>query len=710
MRKTKAAVSVTVLMLVAGLAIVAQPVSPVFPYGAVYFRKSNPPRADWERDHKTAAKLGHNTFQHRFIWAVIEVAPGKYDWADYDRMMELAAQNNIKVVIREISNTAPEWMFDRYPHARRVEADGSVSYPSVGGSTATGEAHLCLDNDDVLAAEERFLTALVERYRDHPATMGYNLWNEFGAPECYCEATQAKFRDWLKAKYGSLEELARVWHRYSFAEWQFVHPPRRSGGYPDTFDWLEFRKDNMIELFRRRVELFRRLDKKHLVTGHGGRGGMEFLTATKDDWRAAAELDVTGYTWVASRTGNEPWKQFQVVDFTRASARGKPFWHAEAQSGPLWMQPQVVGRPREDGRISYPKDVRLWNLVSMALGTTGIFDTRWRPLLDGPLFGAFGGLGMDGSVTPQAEMGGRVARWANAHPAIWKSRPVKGEIGIVFAPESQVFNEVQHHNSIYYSESMRGAYQAFFDSNIQADFVRIDHIDEYPMVYLPYPVMLKQSSVQKLREYVENGGNLVSEGTPAYWGDGATVGTVQPNLGLDKLFGARESYVEFTPDLLDNLTLTVRGKEIGGRFYLQEYTVAGGRAVGHYANGHVAAVENTAGSGKTLLIGTFPGASYFLKHAPATREFFVDLLAWGGVEQRLRSSDREIKARLHEGEGGTYVWVVNPTRQPRTVEISLPSTFERAVELWQESSSPTVNGKMLSTTVEDQNVAVIRLE
>ena len=70
-------------------ALPAQP--PVFPYGAVYFRKSNPPEQDWARDHATAARLGMNTFRHWFMWEAIEVAPGKYDWADYDRMMDLAA-------------------------------------------------------------------------------------------------------------------------------------------------------------------------------------------------------------------------------------------------------------------------------------------------------------------------------------------------------------------------------------------------------------------------------------------------------------------------------------------------------------------------------------------------------------------------------------------------------------------------------------------
>ncbi len=32
--------------------------NPVFPFGALIFRKSNPLEADWERDHKTAAPVG----------------------------------------------------------------------------------------------------------------------------------------------------------------------------------------------------------------------------------------------------------------------------------------------------------------------------------------------------------------------------------------------------------------------------------------------------------------------------------------------------------------------------------------------------------------------------------------------------------------------------------------------------------------------------
>jgi beta-galactosidase len=692
--------------------------APVFPYGAVYFRKSNPPEQDWARDHKTAARIGMNIFRHWFMWSSIEVAPGKYDWRDYDRMMDLAAQNGIKVVIAEFVTTAPEWMFDKYPQAMHRASDDSVVYSGSGGSSGTGGfPGLCLDNEEVRAAAEKFLTALVEHYRNHPATFGYDLWNEHsshgGTPQkmyCYCAASQAKFREWLKKKHGTIEALGKAWYRYSYADWANVHPPRSLAGYPESLDWLEFRIDNAFRLLRWRTELFRRLDKTHKVVAHGVAGSLEALpSSANDEWRSAAEVDAWGFTWVASRKGNEPWKQFQAVDLVRAGARGKPFWHAEAQAGPLWMQPQVTGRAREDGRIADEKDVRLWNLVSMTGGATGILYPRMRPLLDGPLFGAFGAFDMDGSATPRAEMAGKVARWANAHPDIWKSRPVKGDIGIVFVPESELFNYVQNGATRNYMQSARGTYQAFFDSNIQADFVKIDDIGEYPVVYLPYPVMLKESTVRKLIEYVEKGGKLVSEGCPAYFGDRGKAGTVQPNLGLDRLFGARESYVEFTPDLLDKLTLTVRDKKIDGRFFLQEYTLAGGSAAGEYTNGHVAAVEHTSGKGKTLLIGTFPGGGYYLHHAPATREFFAGLLGWAGIEQQVRSSDPAVKARIHKGSGGAYAWVVNPTRTKRDVKISLPAGFRKASELWQESTA-TLDGNTLTVSVEDRNAAVIRLE
>ncbi|MCX6622362.1 MAG: beta-galactosidase trimerization domain-containing protein [Acidobacteria bacterium] len=283
-----------------------------------------------------------------------------------------------------------------------------------------------------------------------------------------------------------------------------------------------------------------------------------------------------------------------------------------------------------------------------------------------------------------------------------------GDIGLVFAPESELFNYVQQGSTAFYTQSIRGAYQGFFDNNIQPDFVHIDHLSEYPVVYLPYPLMLKAESARKLAAYVRQGGTLISEGLPAYFGDHGKAGTVQPNLGLDEVFGARESYVEFTPDLLDKLTLTVRGFRTPGRYFLQAYRPAGGTAAGAYEDGRVAAVEHSFGKGRTLLVGSFPGGGYFLHPTEEGRRFFASLLEWAHTEPRLHLKGAGMQARLHTGAGGTYLWVVNPARSAQRAEVTLPSAFDRGDDLWG-TRPVSVAGRKVTVEVGDRDVAVILL-
>jgi beta-galactosidase len=398
------------------------------------------------------------------------------------------------------------------------------------------------------------------------------------------------------------------------------------------------------------------------------------------------------------------------MDLARAGARGKPFWHAEAEAGPLWMQPQVIGRPREDGRQPDAEDVRIWNLVSCAAGARGILYPRWRPLLDGPLFGAFGPFGMDGSVTPRAEMAGRVAKWANAHPDVWKARPVKGDVGLLFAPESELFNYAQQGATEYYAQSIRGAYQAFFDSNIQPDFVALKDIDEYKLLYLSFPVMLKRETVERLKDYVRRGGTLICEGLPAYFGDRGHVGTVQPNYGLDEMFGAREKYVEFDPDLSDQLMFEVNGNKIYGRYFRQDYDLRGGKAAGQYSNGNIAAVENSFGQGKTLLMGSFPGAGYFAHHGPATKELFAGFLKMANLTPQVALDDHSVQARLHRSAAATILWVTNPTRVAKAVTVTLADSgeFKSGEDLWA-GARVTCSGRQVAMTVGGRDAVVVRL-
>ena len=684
---------------------------PPFWFGAVYFRKSNPPAKDWERDHRAAAEAGMNIMRHWFVWGGIEIAPGKYDWSDYDHMMALESQNHIRTVIAEMITMAPEWAYNAYPHARVVNRNGEFVTSSMSGSSATGALRMCLDNDEFRAKAGEFLKALAARYKDSASMYGYDLWNECNESACYCPSTAAKFRLWLKQKYGTLEELAKVWHRYSYATWENIDPPRNPGPWPDWIDWSAFREDNAYEHLRWRREIIRSVDQSNHITAHGIASTLHSLPdSVANDWRAAAEVDSYGFTWVVSRHGNAPWQQFQAIDLVRSASRGKPFWHSEQQGGPLWLQPQVIGSPIEGGRKPDPKDLRVWDMTSFATGVSGLLYVRWRPLLDGPLFGAFGPWGLDGSSNPRTAMVSTLAHWTNANPQVWKSRPVKGDIAIVFVPESERFDWALNGNTDFYNQSASGAYMAFFDSNIQADYVHIDDIKQYPVAYLPYPIALTAGTVAKLRAYVENGGILISEGMPGYFNEYGHVSETQPGYGLDRVFGVRESDAEFTPDLLKNLTFRVANQSVHGAIFRQVYDPAGATPAAWYNDGAVAAAENSLGRGRTYLVGTFPGAAYFANQDAGTREFFRSLLGWAGHRQRVTISDNSLKARLHEGPGGSYLWVINPNRVEKTVSIRVTgSPYGGVHRLWGEGAV-SLNGNSVMVRVDERDAAVLRLE
>jgi len=658
------------------------------PFGAVYFRKSNPPREDWERDYGVAAADGLNIFRHWFMWAAIERAPGRYDWSDYDRQMDLAAKNGIRTIIAELSHTVPDWALRKFAHARTLRRDGTPLPSIMGVSSATGgfanhnggAGALTTNCPEVREAAGAFLTALATRYRDHPGMLGYDVWNEtnYAADVDYNPYTKAAFRAWLRAKYGDLDALADAWHRYGHAEWDDVEPPIQVGPYPECLDWLAFKRENYYGQMQWRIDTIRAVDPKNLIAAHGVAGAIPDMAARGcDDWLAASKVEVFGYTWIQARKGSQSWRNFYGGDITRAAARGKPFWHAERQGGPLWMQPQVLGRDKEDGRVAEPEDIRVWSLTSFAAGARGMLNLRYRPLLHGPLFGAFGSYAMDGARTPRSEMAATIARWANApeQKALMAARPVRGDIGLLVISEAQAFDYLLSHEGKFdtYASAMWGAYRGFFDNGIQADWVHIDDIGGYDTLYAPYPISLTTGNATKLAAWVKAGGTLVSEACPGYFDDHGRVGTVQPNHGLDAVFGAREVEVEFMPDIASRYGFAFEGNDITAGGFLQSYAAIGGVPRGDFRDGRLAVVEHTHGAGRTLLVGTHPSVDYHHTAAESGRRYFANVFAWTGKARRVASDNPNVQARMHEGDGRTFLWLVNATRELQAGTLNLAS-------------------------------------
>ncbi len=694
---------------------------PAVPFGAVYFRKSNPPREDWERDYEQAKKDGMNTFRHWFIWAGIEVAPGIYDWDDYDRQFDLAAKYGIKTIIAEILAPAPDWLFAEYPHARVEDERGRKAGSGYRDACAVGGMPgLCFDNEEVFSHARQFLTALYTRYKDHPGLGGYDIWNEQNtngsAGGCYCEASAQKFREWVKQKYGDMKLLADAWKRYSYRDWDDIEIPRHRGFYGDEIDWRLFRIENAYGYMKWRRDLIKSIDPDHPVTAH--MNAKKTLSQVGSDtyqiFRAARLSDGFGFSggsnhseWTRYR-----WEHWLTSDLVRSASDEKPYWCAEMPAGYSWRS---KGTPMDRGRMATPNDIRLFSMTSFAGGATGIKSPRWRPLLNGWHTGNFGFYDMAGLPTDRSRMAAEVAKWAN-HPDqadIWKARPVKAEIGMVVVPESQIQCWLLENDTKYYYHSVAGAYQGFLFNNIQVDFVNFDEITDgtYDILYLPHPLMLPRRVAEDLREFVRRGGTLISEGCPAYFGDHGRAGETQPNYGLQDLFGAVEAHVEFTPVLHEDLKFQAGGKKISGGVYLQSYTPKSGTVTGTFEDGSPAVIDHTYGQGKTRLIGTCPGYGYYeAEDDPASREYFGNLLRWAGRTPHVKCSDHRLVARLHQGDVYRMLWIVNSSREPIRAELELAEEWGpfNEYEILLSNGTLSASGASIQVIIPDRDVALVR--
>jgi beta-galactosidase len=178
---------------------------------------------------------------------------------------------------------------------------------------------------------------------------------------------------------------------------------------------------------------------------------------------------------------------------------------------------------------------------------------------------------------------------------------------------------------------------------------------------------------------------------------------VQPNYGLDRVFGAREADVEFMPDIGDRIQFSLGGKPVDGGGYLQSYTLAGGAAHGDFADGRLAVVANGFGRGRTLLVGTHPSVAYYRTSSAANRAYFASVFKWLGNPKHVSLSNGAVQGRLQQGEDGLYLWLVNPTRQTQKTSFALAEVYgpvKPVASLWPEKA-PAPAGPTITVPARD---------
>ena len=156
-----------------------------------------------------------------FAWARLEPEDGVYDFAWLDEVIDRLWRGGIHIILATPSGARPAWMAQKYPEVLRVNQHYERYHFG-------GRHNHCLTSPVYRRKVREMDTALAQRYAHHPAVILWHLSNEFSG-DCYCPLCQEKFRQWLKKRYGTLENLNQAWwtsfwsHRYT--DWSQVEAP-----------------------------------------------------------------------------------------------------------------------------------------------------------------------------------------------------------------------------------------------------------------------------------------------------------------------------------------------------------------------------------------------------------------------------------------------------------------------------------------------------
>ena len=657
----------------------------MFPYGAQYYRTPNPPPDEWQKDFAEMAHQGFTVAKVFATWSHVHIGDGSFDFSELDRLFEIAEDNKIKLVVNTILESAPYWLALKYPDARYTDSeDRKLSLMARSTSPGGGWPGLCLDNKEISEQAESFLKAVGSRYADNATLWGYDVWNEVffepaGHPGledrifCHCPGTKVKFTEWLKIRYSSLSSLCKTWGR-RYTDWGEVYPPPKFGSYPDWIDWLKFRLENQQDQMKWRVATLRAVDSKHQLSSHGIgytlHGMPNYLT---DDFSIASEVDQWGLSSFPMGNIQHASDHMRYLDVTRSAsaAANKRFWQNELQGGQTSSGLSRSPNPRAI-------DTSFWNWCAFACGAKGLIYWQWRPELLGPESPGFGLCRADGIPSDRMEAANYWATFMNNYPELTDATPTQGDVAILVLPESQIFNYIAESNTNAYAGDVFGIYRALWEANVMVDFIKIDRIEEYPLVFLPFPLMIEAKNAEKLKNYVAGGGTLISHACPAHFTDHGRTCTQIPGLGLDEVFGAMEDETEFVPSLAaagrELPSIICKSASINCSIYQEKLTITTGREVARYSDGTVAIVDSDFGRGRARLIGTFPGLTYWTTTDTDAANLIRDALTYAGVQPSVEVSEPEIQARLHSGPGGTFLWIVNANWAEKDVEVRVDRT------------------------------------
>jgi beta-galactosidase len=620
------------------------------PFGSQYYRAPSPQQEDWENDLSAMAKLGFNMVKFWVQWRWNHPSEDQFYFDDIDQLMDLAEKKKLKVMLNTIFDVAPAWIYNKYPDASMVTLDGRKIAPQTQPHRQIGGLGYCLNHPAVSEHFFRFLSKTVKRYKAHPAL---EIWNVGSEPEltssmaemrlyadnadkisdmlCFCRYCQEAFRKWLHTKYGQIDKLNESWNRNygSFAE---VEIPKTRNTFNDMIDWRMFFVYTMGKNVKRRFEVAAQEDggMHPLMCHHVFIQGFPVTSTANDPWNVGKYGDLHGFTQMDDA---------MMIDVLRSCAKNKPVISAEM----LMLPGYTLDLHTEIDK----NDVKRFIFSGIAGNLKGFIFWQYRPEILGREAPAWGLSSLDGSETS----------WLNAY----------AECGRVLQKNA---------------------------SFLLIDFIHPIEIEKnilenYKVVYIPFPYLLGKMICSRLRDWVREGGLLISEAYFAGWNiEHGHHEKIIPGNNFQEVFKVQQDLVQSASDKrLVEIEISVdlpdiqRGTRIQGAIIQETLSLKGARVLAHFQDGTPAISYAEFGKGKAIMIGSYIALPFLRNDRPQNGNVIASLVQFAyNISRPSIKNDLRIRIDfLSDEEGKMMLIVQNLECRDVVVSFDLPTINKKSL-------------------------------
>jgi beta-galactosidase len=489
-------------------------------FGGDYFPEQWP-REVWQEDVRLMKQAHVNLVSIAiFAWALLEPTEGTYTFEWLDEVMDLLAANGIEVCLGTATAAQPNWLTRKYDDVLFVRETGARVVP---GSRQT----YCINSPSYRRAVRRLVEQVALHFRGHRALKLWHVNNEYGNKNsmCFCRNCEQGFREWLKAKYRSLDALNESWgtvfwsERYS--DWQEVNAPQASAGGRNAtklLDYKRFVSDSFLGLYLEEQRILKRITPEIPITTNFEGDWSKFDHSLFRD-----HLDVVSYNCYPNPCdrGARQWAAFRYA--MMRSLLAKPFLLMEQAPSQVDWYPINRAKP--------PGLMRLWSYQAIAHGSDSAMFFQWRASKKGaekyhsgivPHYGESARVlrevsSLGAELAKLKDVAGSEVRadvailldvdswWAVDNPYGSGSKSLDNET--FWAANGQPFPTVLAR----YLAELEHYFQAFYGLNVAVDVVPSNAAwSKHRIVIAPLLHVVKAGLAQAIEEFVRDGGTFVA--------------------------------------------------------------------------------------------------------------------------------------------------------------------------------------------------------